>query len=90
MTTIKLGDKVIRDIATVNHGKVHLGDYAPLFVRAGDKVAQDVATVNNGNVRLGDYAPVFVRAGDKVVRDAATHNIRVGWRVGRAAARPYY
>ena len=40
MIKIKLGDKVIRDTATVNQGKVHLGDQAPVFrpaVRAGDK-----------------------------------------------------
>jgi hypothetical protein len=59
MTKIKLGDKVIRDTATLNRGKVHLGDYAPVFVRAGDKVVRDAATVNQGKVHLGDYAPVF-------------------------------
>ena len=30
MTTIKLGDKVVRDAATVNQGKVKLGE-RPLF-----------------------------------------------------------
>ena len=41
MTKIKLGDKVIRDAATVNQGKVHLGDLRSLLlraIRAGDKV----------------------------------------------------
>jgi hypothetical protein len=57
--SIKSGDKVIRDGATVNEGKVHLGDYAPVFVRAGDKVVRDSATVNEGKVHLGDYAPAF-------------------------------
>ena len=57
--TIQMGDKVIRDSATVNQGKVHLGDYAPAFVRVGDKVIRDSATVNQGKVHLGDYAPAF-------------------------------
>ena len=57
--TIQTGDKVIRDAATVNEGKVQLGDYAPAFVRAGDKVIRDAATVNEGKVQLGDYAPAF-------------------------------
>jgi len=62
MTKIKLGDKVIRDAATVSHGKVHLGDLSPAFVRpirAGDKVVRDTATANESKVRLGDLAPVF-------------------------------
>jgi hypothetical protein len=62
MTKIELGDKVIRDAATVNLGKVHLGDLAPAFarpIRAGDKVVRDTATANEGKVRLGDLAPVF-------------------------------
>jgi hypothetical protein len=59
MTKIKLGDKVVRDCATLNQGKVHLGDFAPVFVRAGDKVVRDAATINEGKVRLGDFAPVF-------------------------------
>ncbi len=47
MTNIKLGDKVVRDAATQNHGKVCGGDCAPVFrpvTRAGDKVALDTAT----------------------------------------------
>ena len=28
---IRAGDKVIRDTATANQGKVHLGDMAPVF-----------------------------------------------------------
>jgi hypothetical protein len=59
MTKIELGDKVIRDHATLNQGKVHLGDFAPIFVRAGDKAVRDAATVNEGKVHLGDFAPVF-------------------------------
>jgi hypothetical protein len=62
MTKIKLGDKVIRDAATVNQGTVRLGDLAPAFVRpirAGDKVIRDTATADQGKVRLGDLAPVF-------------------------------
>ena len=31
MTKIKLGDKVVRDTATVNQGKVHIGDDAPFL-----------------------------------------------------------
>jgi hypothetical protein len=58
MTTIKLGDKAVRDDATANEGKVKLGDMAPAF-RAGDKVIRDAATANQGKVRLGDMAPVF-------------------------------
>jgi hypothetical protein len=57
---IRTGDKVTRDIATANQGKVQLGDSAPAF-RAGDKVIRDTATTNKGKVRLGDSAPVFVR-----------------------------
>ena len=30
---IRSGDKVARDIATHNQGKVQLGDMAPIFVR---------------------------------------------------------
>jgi hypothetical protein len=62
MTKVKLGDKVIRDTATVNRGKVRLGDEAPVFrpaIRAGEKVVRDAATANQGKVRLGDEAPVF-------------------------------
>ena len=56
MTKIKLGDKAIRDAATVNQGKVHLGDDAPCSsaIRAGDKVVRDAATANQGKVHLGD------------------------------------
>ncbi len=59
MSKIQAGDKVIRDTAIVNQGKVQLGDFAPVFVRAGDKVVRDTATVNQGKVQLGDFAPVF-------------------------------
>jgi len=61
---IRAGDKVIRDAATRDQGKVRLGDYAPVFVRpirAGDKAVRDATTRDQGKVRLGDYAPVFVR-----------------------------
>ena len=64
MTRIKLGDKVSRDTATANRGKVCLGDCAPVFrpaIRAGDKVIRDAATANQGKVCLGDCAPVFRR-----------------------------
>jgi hypothetical protein len=62
MTKIKVGDKAIRDAATENQSKVHLGDDAPVFapaIRAGDKVVRDAATANQGKVHLGDDAPVF-------------------------------
>jgi hypothetical protein len=62
MTKIRLGDKVIRNAATVNQGKVRLGDLAPAFtrpIRAGDKVVRDTSTANESKVRLGDLAPVF-------------------------------
>ena len=61
---IRPGDKVIRDTATHNEGKVRLGDNSPVFVRPirpGDKVIRDAATHDQGQVRLGDNAPVFVR-----------------------------
>ena len=61
---IRAGDKVVRDGATRDQGKVRLGDLAPVFVRpirAGDKVIRDAATRDQGKVRLGDFAPVFVR-----------------------------
>ena len=60
--SIRSGDKVTRDIATQNQGKVRLGDAAPVFVRAiraGDKVTRNTATQNQGKVRLGDAAPAF-------------------------------
>jgi hypothetical protein len=62
MTKIRLGDRAIRDAATANQGKVHLGDDAPVFapaIRAGDRVTRDAATANQGKVHLGDDAPVF-------------------------------
>jgi hypothetical protein len=62
MIKIRLGDKVARDTATADQGKVRLGDFAPVFVRsiqAGDKVIRDTATADQGKVRLGDFAPVF-------------------------------
>jgi hypothetical protein len=57
------GDKVIRDTATQNEGKVRLGEGAPIFrpIRAGDKVVQDGASQDQGKVRLGEGAPVFHR-----------------------------
>ena len=58
MSDIRLGDKVIRDAATANQGKVCMGDCAPVF-RAGDKVTRDVATASQGKVCMGDCAPVF-------------------------------
>jgi CRISPR/Cas system CMR subunit Cmr4 (Cas7 group RAMP superfamily) len=60
-----VGDKVERDAATGNQGKVRLGDAAPVFAPRrpvmGDKVERDAATGNQGKVRLGDAAPVFGR-----------------------------
>ena len=44
MTTIKLGDKAVRDAAAADQGNVRLGDLAPVFVRpiqAGDKAIRD-------------------------------------------------
>ena len=61
MSKISVGDKVVRDGATVDQGKVRLGDLAPAFARAGDKVVRDGATVDQGKVRLGDLAPAFRR-----------------------------
>jgi hypothetical protein len=64
MTKIKLGDKVIRDAATTDQGKVHLGECAPVFVRSirtGDKVVRDTRTQDKGHVRLGECAPIFRR-----------------------------
>jgi sRNA-binding carbon storage regulator CsrA len=61
---IQAGDKVVRNIATQDSGKVRLGDNAPAFVRtirAGDKVVRDASTQDSGKVRLGDNAPVFTR-----------------------------
>ena len=52
------------DAATKDHGKVRLGDSAPVFtpkLKAGDKVARDTAIEDKGTVRLGDSAPVFGR-----------------------------
>ena len=62
LRAIRSGDKVVRDVATQNLGKVQLGDSAPAFVhaiRSGDKVVRDAATQNQGKVKLGDSAPVF-------------------------------
>jgi hypothetical protein len=61
MAKIKLGDKVVRDDSTLDTGKVHIGDWAPVFVRAGDKVVRDAATLDQGKVRMGDWSPVFAR-----------------------------
>ncbi len=59
MSSIHANDKVVRDTATLNQGKVQLGDLAPAFVRAGDKVVRDAGTVDQGKVRFGDLAPAF-------------------------------
>ena len=60
-----LGDKVERDGATCNQGKLRLVDAAPVFAprrpALGDTVERDAATCNQGKVRLGDAAPVFRR-----------------------------
>ena len=63
MSNVRLGDKVIRDAATVNQNKIYLGDCAPVFrpIRAGDKVSRETATTNHGKVCMGDCAPVFRR-----------------------------
>ena len=58
--SIRSGDKVIRDAATKDQGKIRLGDNAPAF-RAGQKVTKDAATKDRGQVRLGDNAPAFGR-----------------------------
>ena len=61
---IHAGDKVTRNTATQDAGKVRLGDSAPVFtrsIRAGDKVVRDTATQDAAKVRLGDSAPVFTR-----------------------------
>ena len=58
LRSIRPGDKVVRDAATQDQGKVRLGDWAPVF-RPGDKVIRDAATQDQGKVRLGDWAPVF-------------------------------
>ena len=61
---IHAGDKIVRDTATQDPGKVRLGDNAPAFtrpIRAGDKVVLDMSTKDSGKVRLGDNAPVFTR-----------------------------
>ena len=60
-----MGERVERDAATSNQGKVRLGDAAPVFAPRrpvmGDKVERNAATSNQGKVRLGDAAPVFGR-----------------------------
>jgi len=63
MTKIKVGDKVVRDSATMNEGKVRLGENAPMFrpIRSGDKVVRDAASQDQGKVRLGENSPVFHR-----------------------------
>ncbi len=51
--------------ATLNQGKVQLGEGAPVFapraIRSGEKVERDAATRNQGKVQLGEGAPVFGR-----------------------------
>jgi hypothetical protein len=62
-----VGEKVVRDAATLNQGKVQLGEgaapvFAPRAIRSGEKVARDAATLNQGKVQLGEgSAPVFGR-----------------------------
>jgi len=60
-----MGERVERDLATGNQGKVQLGDSAPVFAPRrpvmGERVERDAATGNQGKVRLGDSAPVFGR-----------------------------
>ena len=61
---IHAGDKVTRNTATQDAGKVRLGDSASVFtraIRAGDKVVRYTATQDAAKVRLGDSAPVFTR-----------------------------
>ena len=58
MNNIRLGEKVASDAATINQGKVRMGDCAPVF-RAGDKVIRDATTANQDKVRVGDMAPAF-------------------------------
>ena len=61
---MRSGDKVVRDAATQDQGKVRLGEGAPIFsrpIRSGDKVVRDTATQDQGKVRLGEGAPVFGR-----------------------------
>ena len=58
-----VGEKVVRDAATQNQGKVRLGEgsapvFAPRAIRSGEKVE----TQNQGKVQLGEgAAPVFGR-----------------------------
>ena len=62
-----VGERVVRDAATHNQGKVQLGEgsapvFAPRAIRSGEKVVRDAATQNQGKVRLGEgAAPVFGR-----------------------------
>ena len=64
---VRCGDKVERDAATHNQGKVQLGEgaapvFAPRVIRSGEKVVRDAATHNQGKVQLGEgSAPVFGR-----------------------------
>ena len=62
--SVQAGEKVARNLATQDQGKVRLGDQAPIFarpVRSGDKVVRDAATKDQHKVRLGDQASVFGR-----------------------------
>jgi hypothetical protein len=54
---IRVGDNVVRDASTLDHGAIRLGDNTPTF-RAGDKVVRDCAIVDHGKLRVGDWAPV--------------------------------
>ena len=61
------GEKIVRDAATHNQGKVQLGEgaapaFAPRAIRSGEKVVRDAATHNQGKVQLGEgAAPAFGR-----------------------------
>ena len=65
LRSIRPGDKVKRDTATCNRGRVQLGDAAPAFAplspRSGEKIERNIATRNEMKVQLGDAAPIFGR-----------------------------
>jgi len=57
-----MGERVERDAATSNQGKVRLGDSAPVFAPRRPVMGErDAATGNQGKVRLGGAAPAFGR-----------------------------
>lgn len=63
----KLAIRSRSDHATMDDGKVRLGDMAPAFTNGDScqpnakekKVVRDAATEDGGKVRLGDMAPLF-------------------------------